>query len=236
MTYHVDTSGAPLTSSQLPIAGGAAGPGLAGDLPVQAGIRDPAQTVNFILATLRETDPAGYTKFLRHVAALKRKSGLDVDAEANMLTGALNVESDSHTTMARAQVSNPSATAAMLAKLSKSGSSARRGPDLTALGGGLYSINSAKPKLTVGLVGNQLLLGRATPAQLRVFAAAPATSTASGTGSVAFRIALPELLRLTLKRSPSAIEQQILGMLGDITGSAEATTTGLTGTATLAIR
>ena len=99
MTYHVDTSGAPLTSSQLPIAGGAAGPGLAGDLPVQAGIRDPAQTVNFILATLRETDPAGYTKFLRHVAALKRKSGLDVDAEANMLTGALNVESDSHTTI-----------------------------------------------------------------------------------------------------------------------------------------
>lgn len=85
-------------------------------------------------------------------------------------------------------------------------------------------------------MGDELLGGRATPAQLRAFGAAPANGTSSQTGSVTFQIALPQLLALSLKRAPSAIEQQALSVIGNLSGSASATTGGLTGTVTLGLR
>jgi hypothetical protein len=39
-----------------------------------------------------------------------------------------------------------------------------------------------------------------------------------------------------LKHAPSPTEQQLLGMIGDLTGSASATPSGLTGSATLVLR
>jgi hypothetical protein len=236
--FHLDTTGKTLSPAQLPIASGAAGPGEAGVLPIQAGIRDPSQIINFIIATLKQTDPAGYAKLVRNEAALKRRAGIDIGAQANLLTGNLNVASDTHTTVVRAQVSNAAAAGTLLSKLSAPASGAHGGKayGLTAIGGGFYTITSSKPKLTIGLVGNEFLLGRATPAELRAFAAAPTEGTSSGTGSVTFRIALAQLLAITLRRAPSATEQQLLGLIGDLTGAASATPTGLTGTATLGLK
>lgn len=138
----------------------------------------------------------------------------------------------------RAQVSNPSAAGALLSKLSAPGSTGNgsRAPGLTAIGGGFYTITTSQPKLTIGLVGNELLLGRATPAQLRAFAGAPTEGTSAGTGSVTSRIALPQLLQIALKHAPSPVEQQLLGLIGDLTGAASATPSGLTGTATLSLK
>ena len=63
-----------------------------------------------------------------------------------------------------------------------------------------------------------------------------AAGTGSGSGSVSFRIALGDLLRVTLRnRMPPAI-QQYLSLLGDFSGSADATTSGLSGIATLTLR
>jgi hypothetical protein len=236
--FHLDTTGRALSPSQLPIASGAAAPGMAGNLPIQAGIRDPSQIVNFIIATLKQTEPADYAKLVRNEAALKRRAGIDIGAQANLLTGDLNVASDTHTTVVRAQVSNVAAAGALLSKLSASGSGAPggKGYGLTTIGGGFYTITSSKPKLTIGLVGNELLVGRATPAELRSFAAVPTEGTSSGAGSVTFRIALPQLLAITLRHAPSPTEQQLLGLIGDLTGAASATPSGLTGTATLALK
>jgi hypothetical protein len=235
--FHLDTTGKALTASQLPIAGGSAAPGMAGSLPIQAGIRDPSQIINFILATLKQTEPAGYAKLVRNEASLKRRAGIDIGAQANLLTGNLNVASDTRTTVARAQVSNVSAAGKLLSKLSAPGSGASGGKayGLTAIGGGFYTITSSKPKLTIGLVGNELLLGRATPAELRAFGATP-TEGGPDTGSVTFRIALPQLLAIALRHAPSPTEQQLLGLIGDLTGAASATPTGLTGTATLGLK
>jgi hypothetical protein len=133
--------------------------------------------------------------------------------------------------MARAQVSNPSLVQADLAKLVKARTA--KGAQVTSLGGGFYRVRSDKSDITVGVSGGQLLVGKAPPAQLRAFAAAPASTASGGAGSVTFRIGLTELLQTALKRPPSPVAMQLLGMLGDITGSAEASTDGLTGTVSI---
>lgn len=55
----------------------------------------------------------------------------------------------------------------------------------------------------MGVVTDQLLLGQATPGQICAFAKAPAGTVPGATGAVAFRVALQDLLRLTLKGAPS---------------------------------
>jgi uncharacterized protein DUF3352 len=232
--YHVSTTGRPLTVTQLPIASGSSAPGIAGNLPVGVGIRDPEQIIDFFVDAVRRTDPAQYASYQRKAASLKRRSGVDIASLGKMLNGDLNVESDTRTTIARAQLSDPTAARTMLTKLVKA--KAAKGTRVTALGGGLYAVRSDHMTLTVGVVGGQLLVGRATPDELRAFARAPATPTSGGTGSVNFRIALPDLLRLTLKHAPSPMAQQLLGMLGVLTGSAQADTSGLSGTITVPVK
>jgi hypothetical protein len=235
--YHIDTSGSSLSTAQLPIASGSTAPAVAGDLPIQTGVRDPAQIVDFAEAAAQATSPVSYSQFLKHQATLKRKTGFDLSALVAMLTGDLNVESDTHTTIGRAQVTNPSAVAAMLAKLAKARSGAlSKGSKLTSLGNGMYSETTSKTTLTLGVIGNELAIGKATAAQLRAFAAAPTATATEATGAVTFRIALTDLLHSTLKHPPSATLQQLYSLLGDITGSASATTSGLTGTATVGFK
>jgi hypothetical protein len=235
ITFHLDTGGRALTTSELPIASGTSAPGVAGTLPIQAGVRDPAQIINFILTTLKQIDPAAAARLTKDEAALERRAGIDVTTEANILTGDLNIETDSHTTLGRMQVSDPASAQSFIQKLTKPGTGPK-GPGLTPIGGGFYTITASRPKVTVGLVGNELLVGRATPAQLRAFMSAPSDGTSAGSGSITFQIALPQLIALTLKHAPSAIEQQLLGVLGNLTGSASATTGGLTGTLALALK
>jgi hypothetical protein len=232
--YHVATTGKPLTVSELPIASGTTAPGIAGTRPVGVGIRDPEQIIDFFVDAIRRTDPAEYAKYGRQAASLKRRSGVDITSLGKMLAGNLNIESDARTTVARAQVSDPAAARTMLAKLVKA--KGAKGERVSPLGGGLYTVRSNHTALTVGVIGTQLVMGRATAAQLRAFAAAPTAPTSGAAGSVNFRIALPDLLRRTLKHAPSPMAQQLLAMLGVMTGSAQADTSGLSGTLTIPVR
>lgn len=76
ITYHVATTGKPLTVSQLPIASGTASPGIAGSLPVGLGIRDPEQIITLIADAIHRTSPAKWAKYRRQAAALERRSGV----------------------------------------------------------------------------------------------------------------------------------------------------------------
>ncbi|MGH2877110.1 MAG: hypothetical protein ACRDLV_12740, partial [Solirubrobacteraceae bacterium] len=207
-------------------------PGLAGSMPIQASLRDPGQTINFILSAIQATNPAEYQKLIGDEAALKLATGIDVNSQIAALSGNLNLESDGHTALVRIQLANPSSFSTMLSKLA--GASALTGGGLRSLGGGFYSIQAGK-QVTVGVVGNQLVAGNATPAQLTAYAGTTA-SASPGAGAVAFRIALPQLVALALHGAPGPAEQQVLRLLGDVTGSLQSSTGGLTGTASLGLR
>jgi hypothetical protein len=237
MQYRLDTSGATLTAAQLPIATGTAPPSLAGDLPIDFGIRDPAQAVSFVLSTQQATSPASYAAYLARQAALRAKTGVDLNSLLSLLTGDLIVESDTHTTMGRAAVSDPTAAAHALSDLATAPKSLfTKATSIAPVGGGLYVIKEPGTTITVGLIGNQLVAGKASSAQLRAFAAAPTTPAPGANGSVAFRIGLIDLLKLTLKTAPSSTEQTILAALGDVTGWSAASPSGLTGSATLGVK
>jgi hypothetical protein len=237
LQYRVDTSGSTLSTSQLPIASGTTPPSLAGDLPIDVGIRDPAQVISFVEAAEQATSPAAYAAFLRRQEAVRTKTGVDLNSLLSQLTGDLIIESDTRTTMGRGTVSDPTTAAQALSKLAGAPKSVfTKATSITPLPGGLYAIKEPGTTLTVGLIGTQLVVGKASPAALRAFAAAPATPAADAHGSVAFRIALIDLLRLTLKTAPTSTEATILNMLGDLTGWTAASTSGLSGTAALGLK
>jgi hypothetical protein len=231
--FRLDTTGRALTPAQLPIASGTTSPGVAGTLPVQAGVRDPAQVIDFMLAAVRQGDPKDAADLSRNEARLKGH-GIDVPSAVALLSGNLQIESDGHATLARVGVSDAGTARALLTKLARPGTGPH-GPALIPAGRGFYTIAASKPAVTLGLSGDELLVGRATAAQLRAFGSAP-VAAATGAGSANLRIALGELLAMTLRHAPSAIEQQMLGVVGDLTGSASATTGGVSGILTLALR
>jgi len=234
--FRIDTSGGSLTAAGLPIATGTTPPELAGSFPITVGLRDPSQSLNFILAALQAADPTTYARFVKAESTARSKTGFDLQTFAALLTGNMVIASDTRTTMGRADVSNPVSAAKQLAVLGPLASYLGAPHGVTRVSGGFYSIKESGGKtLNLGLVGSQFVAGLATPAQLRAFAAAP--STPAGTqGSVAFRISLLDLLQIATKSPSSAIIQSVLSNLGDITGSASATTGALTGSLSLAVK
>jgi hypothetical protein len=236
--FHVDTTGRSLSSSQLPLAAGASPPGVSASAPIQMGLRDLTQSIQFAESALQAADPSQYATFTKRVGSLKRRAGFDLNTFVSMLSGTFEFSSNTKTTIARVGVSNPSAVDAMIQKLIRTPSLAfSKATRIRPLGGGLYDIHkSSGSDLTMGVVADQLLLGKATPAQMRAFARAPSTSVPGAVGAVAFRIGLLDLLHLTLKRAPSPVAQQLLERLGDLTGSVSATASGLDGTAKLALK
>lgn len=237
LQYRLDTSGGALTSSQVPITPGTTAPRFAGTLPITAAISDPAHVVAFAEAAAQAASPGSYASFLKRDAAVKAKTGVDLNSLLGLLTGNLILASDTHTTMVRATVSDPGAAARDLSKLLTAPRSVLGQASTTSgLGGGFYAIKQRRITITVGVAGDQLVVGKAGAAQLRAFAAAPTTPVAGAQGSVAFRVTLSNLLALALKRPPPQIVAQLLSSLGDVTGSTSASTKALTGNATLAIK
>jgi hypothetical protein len=211
---------------------------VAASAPIQMGLRNVVQPIQFIESAAQAINPAQYAHFTRRVSSLKRRAGFDLSAFIATLTGTFDISSDTKTTIARVGVSNPASVKAMINKLAGAPSLAfAKGTQIYPLGGGLYDVREASGvDLTVGVVANQLLVGKATPADIRAFARSATTTVPGATGAMSFRVGLLDLLHITLKRAPSPAAQQLLGLLGDLTGSVSATASGLSGTASLALK
>jgi hypothetical protein len=239
--FNLDTSGAQLNASELPIAPGNSPPGLAGDLPIQLGLRQPAAVIAFALDAMRRTSPAQYAAEQARVNAVRSKTGVDFQRDILAQIGSsAAIESSGHGYLVRVNVVNPAAAARTLRRLGSSvlkvfgvRSSARVTPGPA----GFETVHRPHgPNLLIGLVGSEFVVGTGSPAQLRAFAAAPAAAVPGAQGAMAFRVALPQLLALTLRRTPSKTIQQILSSLGDITGWLSSSPGALTGSATLALK
>jgi hypothetical protein len=153
------------------------------------------------------------------------------------VSGDLIVETDLSTVLGRVGVSDAAAAARTLGKLmSDPRDLFPHAKHVTRLPGGFYTIGDAGHQVTVGVVGNQLVAGKASVAQLRGFAAAPSAPAAGAQGAVAFRISVQSLLGMFLKQAPTQLLGPMLGSLGDITGWVRADPSGLTGRATLAVK
>jgi hypothetical protein len=236
--FHLDTTGAPLTTAQLPFASGTTAPAFAGSLPITVSVHDPAQIVAFIESAQQVSSPSSYAAFVKRQAALRAKTGTDLNSLVKLLTGDLIVSSDTKTTMGRVTVTDPAAAAQTLAKLM----TAPKALSTTATGvtktGSFYRVKQKDGTvLTLGVVGDQLVVGQATVAQLQQFAAATPTPAAGAQGTVAFKIALASLIGLAThgQQLPQEV-QPILSSIGDLTGWAASSTSGLTGNATVAVK
>jgi hypothetical protein len=240
--FRLNTDPNALSASQLPIASGSAAPGLVNGLPIQVGVRDPAQIVKFALGAVKAVSPKDYAKFLEGVATVRRKTGVDVNKLLGDLNGNLIVDSDTHTTLVRAGLSDPAAVTTLLRKLASVPGGLGHGKTLRSVGGGVFSVVDSHRTEVLGVVGDQLIFGvppkggSMSASTLRSFASAPAAPAAGATGAVSFRVSLSELIALETKSTPSPIARQVLGLLGDLTGSMSATTSALSGTATLSFK
>jgi hypothetical protein len=206
-------------------------------LPIAVGIQNPSHLFSFVEAVEQTTNPAKWARFEKRQAAIKAKTGVDLNSLLKLATGSLIIASNTHKTMGRAGVSDPTAAKSALAKLVTLPSAVLgKGTSVDKLGGGFYAIKQrGSSTIDIGVVGNQLLAGNATPAQLRTFAVAPTSQASGAQGSVAFRIGLAQVLQLAMKQSPSKIAQTILSSLGDITGWTAASANELTGSASVAV-
>jgi hypothetical protein len=235
INFRIDTTGQALRPDELPIASGVNSPALAGDMPIQAGVRDPAQIWKFILTATKTASPHAYQSILKGEAKAKRE-GVDIDQFANSLTGDLDVESNTKTTLVRVPVSGDDTASIDKVLKNPNAESKTKDTHSQALGGGLYLIREQSDPtnpVIAGVVDNQLLVGiKATAAQVRAYAKAP-TSPASGSGSVAFKVDVGDLLKLAYSRQANPLLQQLASKLGDLTGSVQSSASALTGVATL---
>jgi hypothetical protein len=236
--YRLDTTGRSLSESDLPIASGSTAPNFAGAAPIVAAVRNPAQIFTFAENAERVTNPAQYQRFIKRQAAVRSKTGVDLTSLIKLATGDLIVDSDTHTTIGRVQVSDPATAKTTIAQLAAHPTAiSRTPPTIKRMPGGFYAIKSPHSKaVTVGVVGNQLVAGQATPAQLRSFAVAPPAPATGAQGAVAFKIALADVIRLASKRPLTGIGATVIKMLGDLTGWAAASPSQLTGNATLTVK
>jgi hypothetical protein len=236
--YRLDTSGATLSESQLPIAAGSSRPSLAGSGPISVGVLDPARIVKFVEQAEQLASPDKYAAFTARQAAVRAKTGVDLNSLLNLLTGQAQLSSDGHVTMIRGDVSDAGAANTTLAKLASQPKAFSAQPvSVRHAPGGFYVFKEATHSTTVGVVGNRLVLGlNATPTQLTTFARAPSQPAIGAQGSVAFRVSLPALLGLALKQAQNPTVQTILRSLGDVTGWLAAAPEALTGSATVAIK
>lgn len=235
LDWKVDTTGRQLTASELPIAAGDTPPALAAGQSGSFGIRDPAQIAAFVESTVKAVSPAGYGQFLTALGALKSAYGIDVTGALGQLTGDLITAGQGQVSLIRAGVTDPASVRSTLSALQSHIQVFSPKIRMSAIGGGFYAVKSPTINLNVGVVGNQIVAGNASPARLRAFAAAP-TAPAAGHGAIALNTDLSQTIKLTGGLVKSARAQLVLSELKQFSGWIEATPSALTGNLTLTVK
>jgi Protein of unknown function (DUF3352) len=235
LDWKVNTTGRQLTDSQLPLAAGSTPPALVSGGAASLGIRDPAQIVAFFESAVQAVNPTTWSRFQAELGALRSGFGIDVNGTLGQLTGDLIAAGSGKLSTIRATVTNPATVSQTLANLQKHIHVLSPSTSMSPVGGGFYRVSTRSLIFNVGVVGNQIVGGNASPAQLREFASKP-TSRSTGQGAIAFSESLGQVTKLTgaLLHSPQA--QLVLSQLQSFSGWMGNTPSALTGNLLVTIK
>jgi hypothetical protein len=240
----VKTDAGALTERDLPLASGAlSAPVVRRAGEVGFGLRDPAQIYTFAKAVAQVTDPAGYAKFTRQKAKASRQMGVDVDRDViGQLTGnaALSVGLGGAFAM-RADLRDPAAMEATLKKAAAGAKKLAKGKHVVVVapkgGRGFYALTSATGKKFVfGVVGRSLVVATDAARAAQFAGQSPSTVRGAKGSFVVASDARSLANAAAAARGQGVAAQLVTGALGDLIGSVEAETSGITSSLKLFVR
>jgi hypothetical protein len=249
--FRLATDPSGLTEKDLPIAAGDASPAvIKRSGQIGFGLRDPSQVFAFGENAAQAVDPAKFGDYETGKKTIERQLKIDVQKDLlDQLNGdvAIGVPASGRNTSVKAEVKDPAAFKATLAKVTKAlpaimKNSSGQAPKVQR-SGGLYTVANAKEKVAYGLVGKSFVVSD-TASAARAIARAPTASVPGAKGSVTMQADAEKLVAQGLARFGGARfgsgglgaalgSSLFTGPLGDLTGSAKADTDGLTGKVSL---
>jgi hypothetical protein len=241
--FKFDTDSGSLSAADLPLASGTESPPVikrAGEIAF--GVRNPAQIVSFAQQAAQITNPTGYATYARDKQRLSKQIGVDVDRDLiGQLTGdaTLSVGVDG-TIAARADVRDPAAAAATLKKVAPRlvKFARKRGKTVTlTTAQNLYVFTNAnRKKLAFGVIGKSFVLANDPARAAQIAAQSPSTVSGAKGSLVVFSDARALANAIAAKRGQGVAAQIVTSALGDLTGSAQTETDGISGTVKLQIK
>ena len=238
LRYRLGSPGARLIAAELPFATGTRAPRIASALPLVLGVRDPSQLIAFVKAAELVIAPTSYRGYLNRQATAHRRTGVDLNNLLQLISDNLVIGSDGHVVMARSEMADPAGALALVARLAHDPRSVSAGATAArSAGGGLYTFSGPNTTITLGVLGNKLVISKgASRAQLLTFATAPSAAATGALGAVAFRISVSQLLLGPGTGTVSKSRARASGTLGVLSGWLAATPKAISGSATLPLR
>jgi hypothetical protein len=244
--FNVKTDGSSLSEEDLPLASGAqAAPVIRRAGEVGFGIRNVAQLYSFFKEAVRVGAPASSAKFLREKAKLDQLFGVNVERD---LIAQLSGNTSASVSLngdfgMRADLRDPAAATQTLKqiapRLNKRAAKRGRTPPVRAPknGKGFYTLTTPSgKKVTFGVVGKSFVLGT-DPARAAQFAGQSPTQVPGAKGSLVIASDARALANDIAKRQGKGVAAQLVtGSLGDLIGSIETETSGITGSLKLFIK
>src|SRR4051812_35043334 len=241
--FKFDTDSGSLTSSDLPLASGEESPPVvkrAGEIGF--GIRNPAQVVGFAQQAASVVNPTGYGKYLRDKAKLSKQLGVDVDRDLiGQLTGnaTMSVAIDGGVA-ARADLRDPATTAATLKKIAPRlvKIARKRGKTLTlSTAGNLYTLTQPTGKKVVfGVIGRSFVVANDVARATQIAGQSPSAGSGAKGSLIVYSDARALANAIAAKRGQGVAAQIVTSALGDLTGSVQTETSGITGSVKLEIK
>jgi hypothetical protein len=244
--FRVDTTNASLPASEQPLAAGGQPIGVTSIGPIDVGVRDVSHVVQYAEHLGQVLAPRTFPQFAAGLQAIKARTGVDVDRDFIGQLGDAVIATDTRLFAVRVKAKDTAALAGAVRKLRPIIPAFLQGAGLPGLQlgagtGGLTLLGRGNHYVAgYGMVGDQLVLGTAAPAQLIAFAGQATKPVGAANDAVAFHGTTRRLAELILPAVAPAglapLAGPFLSRLGDITGSATETAAAITGHLSLPVK
>ncbi len=239
LDWSVRTDPEGLADEDLPLASGSEAPQLLerdeGSAEIVLGLRDPAQIVNFALATAEVVDPAGFAEVESAKQQAGRRLGVDIDQDViAQLTGDVSaVVSIDGKFGVRAELDDAAAFERTLAKIMDGLPEFSDDVTIAKAGGRYYTLSTEDGKrYALGVAEEALIVASDLPTATQV-ASRPVVDAEGQEGAFVASADAEQLANAVLGMAAGGLQglggSLFTGPLGDLLTSASASTDGLTG-------